>query len=76
MKKKRIEYKSPIDALVAIIKRLSIYEHQYTMDSEKFFYRYNNGNLDDRNDFISWANDYQYYRAIRLDIEKHLKNVA
>jgi len=59
MKKQRIEYNSPIDALVAIAKRLSVYENQYAMDSENFFNRYGNGNLDDCIDFVNWANDYQ-----------------
>jgi len=76
MKKQRIEYNSPIDALVAIAKRLSVYENQYAMDSENFFNRYGNGNLDDCIDFVSWANDYQHYIAIRFDIEGQLKNAA
>jgi len=76
MKKQRIEYNSPTDALVAIAKRLSIYENRYAMDSENFFNRYSQGNLDDCNDFVSWANDYQHYIAIWFDIERLLKNAA
>lgn len=37
MKKQRIEYDSPVDALVAIAKRLSIFETRYRMASEEFF---------------------------------------
>jgi hypothetical protein len=65
MKKQRIEYHSPVDALVAIAKRLSTYENQYAMDSEQFFYLYSHGNLDDCSDFVSWANDYRHYIAIQ-----------
>ena len=36
MKKKRIEYDSPIDALVAISKRLNTFENLYRMESEDF----------------------------------------
>jgi hypothetical protein len=38
MRKQTIEYTSPLDALVAVTKRLSIYENQHNMDSEEFFY--------------------------------------
>ena len=37
MKRHRIEYDSPLDALVAISKRLSVYESRYHMESEHFF---------------------------------------
>ncbi len=76
MKKQRIEHGSLTDALVAITKRLSTYENQYDMDSENFFNRYCNGSLDDRNDFISWANDYRHYMAVRFDIDGRLKHAA
>lgn len=41
MRKQTIEYTSLLDALVAVTKRLSIYENQHNMDSEEFFYQYN-----------------------------------
>ena len=37
MRKQTIQYTSPLDALVAVAKRLSIYENQQKMDSEEFF---------------------------------------
>lgn len=37
MRKQTIYYTSPIDALVAITKRLSLYEIQQNMNSEEFF---------------------------------------
>jgi hypothetical protein len=43
MRKQTIQYTSPLDALVAVAKRLSIYENQQKMDSEEFFYQYNQG---------------------------------
>ena len=39
MRKQTIEYTSPLDALVAVTKRLSTYESQQQMDSEEFFDR-------------------------------------
>jgi hypothetical protein len=38
-----IPYTSPLDALVAVAKRLTICENQQKMDSEEFFYQYNPG---------------------------------
>jgi hypothetical protein len=37
MRKQIIEYTSPLDALIALAKQLSIYETQYHMESEEFF---------------------------------------
>lgn len=45
MRKQTIQYTSPLDALVAVTKRLSIYENQQKMDSEEFFHQYNQGKL-------------------------------
>ena len=43
MKKQTIQYTSPIDALIAVTKRLSTYENQQQMDSEEFFDQYSRG---------------------------------
>lgn len=76
MKKERIEYSSPVDALVAVAKRLSIYEDRYGITSEDFFDSFEKGKEEDSVDFVQWANDYQHYLAIRFEIEKHLLHVA
>ncbi len=72
MRKQRIEYNSPVDALVAIAKRLSIFETRYRMASEEFFDKFSKGQLEDSEDFVEWANDYQHYVAIRREIEAHV----
>ena len=76
MRKQRTEYDSPVDALVAVAKRLSVYEDQYQMASEDFFHKFGKGQIEDSVDFVEWANDYEHYVAIRNDIERHLRNVA
>ena len=76
MRKQRIEYDSSIDALVAIAKRLSVNEDRHRMSSEDFFDKYSKGQLDDSTDFIEWANDYQHYLALRLEIERQIQHVA
>ncbi|ODS30665.1 MAG: putative orf [Candidatus Scalindua rubra] len=72
MRKQRIGYDSPVDALVAIAKRLSIYETRYRMTSEVFFDKFSKGQSEDSEDFVEWANDYQHYVAIRREIEAHV----
>jgi hypothetical protein len=76
MKKQRSEYGSSVDALVAIAKRLSINEDRYHMSSEDFFDKFSKGQLEDSVDFIEWANDYQHYLVIRLELERNLHHVA
>lgn len=76
MRKQRIVYTSPLDALIAVAKRLSLYESQHNMDSECFFDRYSKGQVSDEVEFVEWANDYRHFLLLRQDVEKMLKNVA
>ena len=76
MRKKRIEYDSSVDALVAVSKRLSIYEGKYNMESEKFFDMYTKGQIGDSEDNIEWANDYQHYLAIRQEVDTQLRHAG
>ena len=52
MLKQTIQYTSPIDALIAVTKRLSTYENQQLMDSEEFFDQYSRGQLSDDAVFV------------------------
>lgn len=74
MHKQHIEYDSPVDALVAVTKRLSSYESQYKMSSDKFAEKFNKGQLDDRIDFIEWANDFEHFQAIKHEIEQSISH--
>lgn len=76
MKKERIEYDSPVDAIVALAKRLTVYEDRYKISSEDFFDRYNKGKMEDSIDFVEWANDYRHFMSIRFGIEKELQHVG
>jgi hypothetical protein len=76
MRKHTIQYTSPLDALVTVAKRLSLYEHQQRMDSETFFDQYNRGQLSDDTVFVEWANDYRHYLALRQELEHRLRDVA
>jgi hypothetical protein len=76
MRKQTIKYTSSLDALVAVTKRLSVYENQQKMDSEDFFHNYNQGMLSDDTLFVEWANDYRHYLALRQEIEHKLNYAA
>ena len=65
MRKQTILYTSHIGALIAVTKRLSLYECQQRMDSEEFFDRYSRGRLSDDAVFVDWANDYRHYLKLR-----------
>ncbi len=76
MRKQTIQYTSPLDALIAIAKRLSVYENQYHQNSEDFYHQYNQGLLSDDVIFIEWANDYRHYVALHQELEQKLNDVA
>ena len=76
MRKHRIEYDSRVDALVAVSKRLSIYEGRYKMESEEFFDRFTKGQTEDSEEFIEWANDYQHYLDIRQEVDTQLRHAG
>jgi hypothetical protein len=54
MDRQTIQYTSSLDALVAIAKRLSLYEQEQQMDSASFFDRYHQGELADDITFMEW----------------------
>lgn len=76
MRKQRITYTSPLDALIEISKRLSLYENQQRMDSETFIDRYRRGLMSDEMVFVDWSNDYQHYLALRQQLEGLLRAAA
>jgi hypothetical protein len=76
MRKQTIQYTSLLYALVAVAKRLSLYENQQHMDSERFFDQYSRGQLSDDTLFVEWANDYRHYLEIRRELERRLYDVA
>jgi hypothetical protein len=76
MRKQTIEYEPPIDALIVVAKRLSVYEDRYKIVSEDFYYKFCKGKIEDSIDFTEWSNDYQHYLTMKLKLEKQLQHVA
>ncbi len=68
-----------VDALSDLFHKLQVYEARYQMDSDVFFYKYENALLDESPDFISWwisysafAETLMRYNLTRSDIECQL----
>ena len=76
MRKQTIEYSSPLDALIDLVKRLQTYETNHNMSSEHFFEQYNKGLLADDIIYIEWSNDYRHYIALHNEIEERLRHAA
>jgi len=76
MRKIKIEHDSRIDALIAVSKRLSIYEGRNKMESEEFFDRFSKGQTGDSEEFVEWANDYQHYLALRQEVDTRLRHAG
>lgn len=76
MRIQRDIYTSPLDALVAVSKQLSVFEKQRGIDSETFFDRYQKGQIDDDADSLDWANAYQHYVALHQQLERQLRVAA
>ena len=76
MRKETIRYTSPVDAFVAVCKRLSKYEVEYSLESEEFFDRYQRGRTSDDAVFVEWANDYRHYLALHGMLEKSQTDAA
>lgn len=76
MKKRRVEYDSSLDALVAISKRLSNLEESHHMSSEEFYDKFSKGLMDDSIELIEWANDYRHYLAVYRTLDRQLHHVA
>ena len=76
MKISTVQFDSPVDALVALAKRLANYESMYELTSEDFFDQFMKGHMDDSEEFTEWANDYRNYLSIRKSILNRLQHAA
>lgn len=76
MRKQTIQYDSPVDALVAVAKRLARYEAGAGIESDEFFARYTRGEAGDDEHAVEWANDYRHFLAIRTELDARLHEAA
>ncbi|EDX86657.1 hypothetical protein S7335_4362 [Synechococcus sp. PCC 7335] len=76
MSKQIIEYASPVDTLIALVKKLYAYETEHHMDSAEFFEKYNRGELGDNEVFAEWSGNYKHFSAIRKELKTKLQYAA
>jgi len=76
MRKHSVQLDSPLDALVAVTKRLSRYEVESGLSSEDFFAAYQAGEPGDDARSIDWANDYRHFLALRAELDDRLHEAA
>jgi len=76
MQKQTTVYYSRVDAIIALAKRLNLYERRYQLSSEDFFDQFHKGQLEDAIDFVEWANDYQNLLALKAEVEERLSYAA
>ncbi|MCL4706621.1 hypothetical protein KJ068_15735 [bacterium] len=76
MQEQTTVYYSRVDVLVALAKRLNLYEERHQLSSEDFFDRFSKGQLDDTLDFVEWSNDYRHFLALKLELEDRLSHAA
>ncbi len=76
MRKQTVRYTTPLDALIAIAKRLGLNEGKYRIESEEFYHRYQEGEMGDDLEFMEWARDYRDYLNLRQEITDQLRDAA
>ncbi|MFQ5676869.1 MAG: antitoxin TumA [bacterium] len=76
MQKQKIIYDSPVEAIVVLAKRLSLFEERHRLSSEDFFDKFSKGLLDDSIDFVEWSNDYRNFLSLKLELEDRLTHAA
>ena len=64
-----LENSSPLDDFVQVIKDLRQFELEYKLESDEFFSRFQQGEMGDDIDFIRWANKYEIYQEIKIELE-------
>ena len=76
MRKEAVQFDTPLDALLAVARRLSPYEAEFGIETEEFFAKYSKGEMGDDARVIYWANDYRHYVALRSALDKKLHEAA
>jgi hypothetical protein len=71
-----IESTSPVDALIATVKRLTHYEEKFEMKTPEFYEKFMQGEMGDAKDYIAWAGTYEIFLRQKRRLEVTLMNTA
>jgi hypothetical protein len=67
---------SPVDALIAIVERLTRYEEKFGMKTPEFYEKFMRGEMGDTKDYIAWAGTYEILLRQKRRLEVSLMNAA
>ena len=56
-------------ALSRTMEKLRRLEERYSLSSEEFYRRMEAGEMDDRDDFVDWAGEYEIFSRLKEEIE-------
>lgn len=71
----RSTFASPLEALLALQRAMTLFEQRYQLSSEEFYAQYTAGALGDARDFVEWAGDYQHYQRLKAELESQLQTI-
>jgi len=74
----QLELRSIIVGLQRTRSMLRNYEQKYNMKSEEFYKKFMKGELEEKDEFIDWAGEYEIYQELtrrKKIIEEMLKNL-
>ena len=75
METQRTVYTTPLDALLALARSLTLFEPRYGKSTEQFYAQYQAGSLGDGRDMVEWAGDFQHYQELKAQLEIRLETV-
>jgi hypothetical protein len=67
---------SPVDAIIAIVERLTRYEEKFGMKTPEFYEKFMRGEMGDAKDYIAWAGTYEILLRQKRRLEVTLMNAA
>ncbi|MCP4166925.1 MAG: hypothetical protein GY759_13690 [Chloroflexi bacterium] len=68
--RKALEQTTPLDDFIQVIRDLAQLELRHGMNSEKFFARFEAGEMGDEIDLIRWAIKYEVYKETKAELEQ------
>ncbi len=69
------EQYDPVEELLSLERELAYFEQKHNISSAEFYRQYQNGQLGDAIEFVSWAGRYKLYLNLKQAISDSLKLV-
>jgi hypothetical protein len=69
------EQYDPVEELLSLERELADFEQKYNLSSPEFYRQYQDGQIGDAVEFVSWAGRYKLYLSLKQAISDSLKLV-